>query len=101
MQATNYPLWLPGWRRHEDLYDAFKHPDEDHSELISDLEEFVRTYQKRGVDPYSILLTPIGGFDATPYPVILRSPGQGAVAFFHTAGPSWPTNSMASAFKSR
>ena len=74
MQATNHPSWLPGWRRHDDLYEAFKHPDEDHSELISDIEEHLRTHPHRGVINFSLLLIPIGGFDATPFANNLWAP---------------------------
>jgi TolB-like protein/Tfp pilus assembly protein PilF len=78
MQATNHPSWLPGWRRHADLYEAFKHPDEDHSDLVADLEEFVRTHPQRGVSPTGLLLIPIGGFDALPTAVNLWAPDHAA-----------------------
>ena len=52
MEATNHPSWLPGWRRHADLYEAFKHPGEDHSALVSDLEEFAHSHAQRGVNPF-------------------------------------------------
>ena len=67
MQATNHPFWLPDWRRHEDLYEAFRRPDEDHSALIAELRDYVRGRPQRGVSPYSNLLIPLGDHDATPY----------------------------------
>ena len=74
MQATNHPSWLPGWRRHDDLYEAFKHPDKDHSELIADIEAHIRAHPQRGVISFSLLLIPIGGFDATPFANNLWAP---------------------------
>ena len=67
MQATNHPAWLNGWRRHEELYEAFKHPGGDHSELIADINEFLRSHP-HAPNSYSILLIPIGDFDQNPYP---------------------------------
>jgi TolB-like protein/Tfp pilus assembly protein PilF len=78
MQATNHPSWLRGWRRHGELYEAFKRPNEDHSELLSDLEEFVRSQPQRGVNSIGILLIPIGGFDAPPFAVNLWAPDHAA-----------------------
>ncbi|MEX0645270.1 MAG: hypothetical protein WD076_08165, partial [Parvularculaceae bacterium] len=74
MQATNHAAWLPGWRRHEDLYEAFKRPGEDHSELILDLKEYLGAHPNRGVNASGILLIPIGGFDATPFANNLWAP---------------------------
>jgi TolB-like protein len=71
MQATNHPSWMPDWRRHEDLYDAFRRPDEDHGELIAELRNFARATPGRGVNPYSALVVPIGVFEASPYPILL------------------------------
>lgn len=78
LQATNHPFWLPGWRRHEDLYEAFKRPNEDHSELISDLEEYLRNHRRPNVNSNSLLLIPIGGFDSLPLSVNLWGPGHAA-----------------------
>ncbi len=78
MQATNHPSWLPDWRRHEDLYEAFKHPGGDHSELLSELEEFTRNHPRRGVNSYSFLLIPLGGFDVLPISVQFWGPDYAA-----------------------
>jgi len=76
MQATNNPSWLPGWRRHEDLYEAFRHPDEDHSELIADLHDYMRAHPQRGGNPYGRLLISLGDFDATPETLSLWAPNH-------------------------
>ena len=74
MQAANNAEWLRGWRRQDEVYEAFKHPEADHSALIADLEEFLKGRLNRGVNNYSVLLIPIGAFDWPPYPIKLWGP---------------------------
>lgn len=74
LQATNHPAWLPDWRRHEELYEAFKRPDDNHADLIADIKEYLRVNPRRGLNTLSLLLIPIGDHDATPYPLTLWAP---------------------------
>jgi TolB-like protein len=74
MQATNHPSGLEGWRRHEDLYEAFKRPGEDHSALISEINEYLSGRPRRGLFTFSNLLIPLGGHDATPFATNLWGP---------------------------
>lgn len=40
--AINQSNWLPGWRRHGEIYDALQNPDGDHRALAADLVAFVK-----------------------------------------------------------
>jgi TolB-like protein len=57
---TNGSDVLAGWRRHDDLYDAFRNPGADHSELATQLAAFL---DARGIDnpnDRDVLLGPLG-----------------------------------------
>jgi TolB-like protein/Tfp pilus assembly protein PilF len=56
--------WLPQWRRGDALYEAFRHPERDHSALRDELVRFVADSDPgyyRGA-----LLIPLGAFDEPP-----------------------------------
>ncbi len=56
--------WLPQWRRGDALYEAFRHPERDHSALREELMRFVAD-----TDPgyyRGALLIPLGAFDEPP-----------------------------------
>ena len=78
MLASNHPAWLPEWRRHDELYEAFRHIDEDHRELLADLLTFASSRPKRGLISYNMLLIPLGGFDVRPSPEHLWAPDYAA-----------------------
>ena len=62
--ALTNPTWLPQWRRGDELYDAFRHPDRDHSALRDDLLQFLAD---RELPQYlGALLVPLGAFDQAP-----------------------------------
>jgi hypothetical protein len=65
-----------GWRRHDELYEAHRHPERDHSELIADIRRF------SAAKPIPIpeadlaeLLGPLGFYDITPTPAIFWDAG--------------------------
>ncbi len=62
--ALTHPTWLPQWRRGDDLYEAFRHLDRDHSELRDDLLQFLAGRER--TQYIGALLVPLGAFDAPP-----------------------------------
>ena len=66
MLLANQSKWLPGWHRHEDLYEAFRNLEAGHTELLAELKAFMGA---RPPDPSSYavaLLVPLGDHDAMP-----------------------------------
>lgn len=62
MLAINQSNWLPGWRRHREVYEAFQDLDRDHQALAADLVAFVGEDLKDR--PYlADLLIPLGAHD--------------------------------------
>jgi Flp pilus assembly protein TadD len=74
MIAADHDQWLAGWRRQDEIYDAFKNPGADHSALAADLTEFVRDNPQINRQTIGILLIPVGAFDFRPYPTTLWAP---------------------------
>jgi hypothetical protein len=60
----NHPLWLPGWRRGDEIYEAFRQPQRDHSALRQDLDRFLADRERTYYTP--TLLVPLGGYEAPP-----------------------------------
>jgi TolB-like protein/Tfp pilus assembly protein PilF len=62
MLAINQSNWLPGWRRHREVYDAFQNLEGDHRALAADLVAFVGdSLEDR---PYlADLLIPLGAYE--------------------------------------
>ena len=66
MLLANQSKWLPGWHRHEDLYEAFRNLEADHTELLAELQAFIGA---RPPDPSSYavaLMVPLGDHEAMP-----------------------------------
>jgi adenylate cyclase len=75
MIAANQSLWLPGWRRHEEVYEAMRHPERDHSALVTDLMEFVQEKPGAGAGYIENLLLPLGAYDQLlPFPLLMWGP---------------------------
>lgn len=65
--AINQSLWLPGWQRQGDVYQAFRDPDGDHSALVRELRVFLATHDEVSGSYLGSVLVPLGIFDvATP-----------------------------------
>ncbi len=67
--ASNSPSVLSGWTRHDELYEAYRHPENVYPELIGDI---VRFQEKNGLMTPSvmeILVQPLGAFEyhVVPY----------------------------------
>ena len=71
--ALNQPLWLAGWRRGNEVYDAFRNLDADHSALLDDLRKFL--HGRTTNDSYiGSLLIPLGGYEFVPFPLVVWGP---------------------------
>jgi adenylate cyclase len=64
--AANQSHWLPGWRRHEEVYEAYRNLDGDHSALVTDLLEFAAA-RPAGPGYLENLLIPLGAHDLLPF----------------------------------
>lgn len=71
--ATNLPDWLPGWRRHDEIYAAYRHPEQDHGALIKDIRDFVAA---NDLKPFYLgnLLVPLGAHDMRPFWPLMWGP---------------------------
>jgi TolB-like protein/Tfp pilus assembly protein PilF len=67
MFASNQSNYLPRWRRHEALYEAFRQPDADHGELVRDVLAFAaRENVDVGNGYVGLILVPLGAWDLVP-----------------------------------
>ncbi|MBV1909470.1 MAG: hypothetical protein KUG78_09110, partial [Kangiellaceae bacterium] len=57
---TNHNALLEGWSKHEELYQAFKNYDADHSELLLEIEEYLKTKERKVTQDVDIMLNPLG-----------------------------------------
>lgn len=67
MLLANQSKWLPGWHRHEDLYEAFRNLEADHTELLLELQAFIGARPPDPSSYASALLAPLGDHDASPF----------------------------------
>jgi TolB-like protein len=65
--VTNDRKMLFGFKRHKDLYLAFKNPQQDHQQLIQDIVDFIAKDSRTLQGNLYMLLLPIGGYDAEPF----------------------------------
>jgi TolB-like protein/Tfp pilus assembly protein PilF len=73
MLAINQSNWLPGWRRHGEIYEAFQNLDGDHRALAADLVAFVGDALKDRMY-LADLLVPLGAYELrTNSPQVLWS----------------------------
>lgn len=69
---TGSPRFLLGWRRHDELYEAFRHPERTYPELIADIRRFNEKKTEPLVkDDLVELLVPLGFYDLEPVSSIL------------------------------
>ena len=59
--ATNDESALRGWRRHDELYDAFRTPDADHADLAASIADFFEANPGRDGSFIHTVLLPLGG----------------------------------------
>ncbi|MEQ1863964.1 MAG: hypothetical protein ABL996_04855 [Micropepsaceae bacterium] len=67
--VTNSPSVLFGWRRHDELYEAYRHPERTYPELIADIQRFNEKTKQMTQSDLAALLVPIGAFDLNPIAV--------------------------------
>ncbi len=75
MAATNSPNFLYGWRRHDELYAAFRDIPGDHMELSNDLLRFFNERGDRNLTAISIAAIQLGNFTLSPHEAVTWSPG--------------------------
>ena len=61
--STNHKKLLSGWPKHDELYQAFKKPNDDHSELLKDIEEYLKN-NNTIIQDIDIMLNPLGRIPA-------------------------------------
>ena len=71
--ALNQPLWLAGWGRGDEVYDAFRNLEADHSALLGDLRKFLRDRTTMKSYIGSVLI-PLGGHEFAPFPLVMWGP---------------------------
>ena len=72
--ATNSPYLLGGWRKHDELYSAYKNPEKNHSDLIDSIRRFLDTRETRYVAAFDSLVNPIGIGWRVPDNLVLWDP---------------------------
>ena len=69
--ATGSPNLLLGWRRHDELYEAHRHPERSYPDLVADIRKFSATKTKPITDAdLAELIGPLGFYDITPTPAV-------------------------------
>jgi TolB-like protein len=58
--ATNDYFLLKGWRRHDDLWQAYRHPGEDYGELIESIRVFLEKRESGFVEDFEYIVHPLG-----------------------------------------
>ena len=58
--STNHKVLLAGWPKHDELYQAFKNPNEDHSDLVIEIMKFLKTNTHKLTQEVDIMLNPLG-----------------------------------------
>lgn len=71
MLLANQSMWLPGWHRHRDIYEAFRDLDGDHAELLAEMLAFLGARTADDASYLPLMLVPLGAFDLLPQYVLL------------------------------
>ncbi len=69
--ATNDSSLLRGWRRHDELWRAYKNPDQDHSELIESIRIHLDARVNGYEDDFTFIAQPIGASFGIPESALL------------------------------
>ncbi|NIL95246.1 MAG: hypothetical protein GTO71_12605 [Woeseiaceae bacterium] len=72
--ATNGHFMLRGWRRHDELWQAYLDPGQDHGELIESIRDYLATNNEGLLEIGSFIVHPIGTGWRTPEPLVLWDP---------------------------
>ena len=57
--STNHKALLEGWPKHDELYQAYKNPNDDHSDLLREIKKYLKDKSNVGQD-VDVMLNPIG-----------------------------------------
>jgi TolB-like protein/Tfp pilus assembly protein PilF len=58
--VTNDPTILRGWRRHDELWNAYRNPYQDHGELIESIRLYMESKGNLNVEEFEFLVHPLG-----------------------------------------
>jgi TolB-like protein len=58
--VTNHPTLLRGWRRHDELWNAYRNPDQDHGELIESMRSYMEPEGDMTVENFEFFVHPLG-----------------------------------------
>jgi len=75
--ASNLPFYLPGWTRHDELWDAWRNLDANHDALARDLLAFIDgrdDLDKLSGGPQLLIVPLGGGYDFVPLSVLIWGP---------------------------
>lgn len=72
--AANQSVWLPGWRRHQEIYDALRNLQGDHSALAAELVQFSGLAPGGSNGYLENLLVPLGAHDLLPLGMYMWGP---------------------------
>jgi Tfp pilus assembly protein PilF len=74
MFAANQSVWLPGWRRHDEIYAAYRNLEADHTQLVGEILRFADLDGKRPTGFVENLLVPLGAYDLMPFAMLIWGP---------------------------
>lgn len=80
MFVTNQSLYLPGWRRHAELWAAWKSLEGDHEALAREIRAYADEHLDLADNSSHVvnLLVPLGGsFDLTPFSILIWGEAYG------------------------
>jgi len=69
--TTNHRTLLLGWRRHDELYQAYKNPEGDHSDLIESIRRYFDAKESSVEYDFSYIVQPIGNHWRVPVNLLL------------------------------
>jgi TolB-like protein len=72
--ATNGPFMLQGWRRHDELWQAYRNPMQDHSELIASIRRHLALRSDGYSDLVQYVVHPIGSGWRIPESLVMWDP---------------------------
>jgi tetratricopeptide (TPR) repeat protein len=72
--VTNDHFLLEGWHRHDELWDAYNNPDDDHSDLIESMRGYLERREGGYENAFSYLAHPIGKGWRIPDSLVIWDP---------------------------
>ena len=69
MSATNSPALFLGWRRHGELYEAIRRPENTRPDLVADIHRFQNETGQTGEQDFTFFLAAFGDYDSIPFTV--------------------------------